>query len=381
MATGKNKKVKPTFTQRIARFALLKPVIWAANKFSSAPQPQRVQEALTALFEIAGSNKKQDKVCIIENMQQPVIIFSDQHKGARDQKDDFGFAEENYLAALAYYNERNFLFINMGDSEELWENTIFAVMRRNKNVFEAEKKFVNENPALNRHIKITGNHDLFWREGITAQSFLKKMFGLALPVYEAVLLKVAVNGEPLNIFCTHGHQGDAQSDGNKFSKWFVSKVWGPLQSFLQINSNMPSCNDQLKTQHNAIMYEWSSQQKNVLLITGHTHQPVFKSLTHLERLLLQLEEAEAVNDAAAINKINAEIPRRKREYGHVNKSYKSMRPSYFNTGCCCFADGTITGIEIEDGEIRLVKWSYADGKPTRIKAEHELLAAIAQNVK
>lgn len=32
-------------------------------------------------------------------------------------------------------------------------------------------------------------------------------------------------------------------------------------------------------------------------------------------------------------------------------------PCYFNTGCCKFDDGDITGIELEDGAIRLVKWS------------------------
>ncbi len=33
-----------------------------------------------------------------------------------------------------------------------------------------------------------------------------------------------------------------------------------------------------------------------------------------------------------------------------------MRPCYFNTGCCSFSDGDITGLEIADGEIRLIKW-------------------------
>ena len=32
-------------------------------------------------------------------------------------------------------------------------------------------------------------------------------------------------------------------------------------------------------------------------------------------------------------------------------------PSYFNSGCCCYSDGVITGLEIADGEIRLIKWA------------------------
>jgi hypothetical protein len=31
-------------------------------------------------------------------------------------------------------------------------------------------------------------------------------------------------------------------------------------------------------------------------------------------------------------------------------------PCYFNTGCCSFPDGDITGLEIGDDEIRLVRW-------------------------
>ena len=31
-------------------------------------------------------------------------------------------------------------------------------------------------------------------------------------------------------------------------------------------------------------------------------------------------------------------------------------PAYFNTGCCAFPDGDITGLELVDGRIRLVRW-------------------------
>jgi len=42
-----------------------------------------------------------------------------------------------------------------------------------------------------------------------------------------------------------------------------------------------------------------------------------------------------------------------------------MKPYYFNSGCCCFVDGDITGIEIADGCIRLVKWTEKDEHSTR----------------
>jgi hypothetical protein len=41
------------------------------------------------------------------------------------------------------------------------------------------------------------------------------------------------------------------------------------------------------------------------------------------------------------------------------------KPTYFNSGCCCFNDGDITGIEIADGFIRLIKWETAEKESKR----------------
>src|SRR6201999_1342327 len=112
----------------------------------------------------------------------------------------------------------------------------------------------------------------------------RQIYGQGVKIYEGVILQTKVKGKELAIYMTHGHQGDLQSDGNWFSKWFVSDIWAPFQAFLRINPNTPANNDQLKTLHNKIMYEWSAKRKNTILITGHTHQPVFRSLTELEAL-------------------------------------------------------------------------------------------------
>jgi hypothetical protein len=128
------------------------------------------------------------------------------------------------------------------------------------------------------------------------------------------------------------------------------------------------------------MYDWSAAQEKTLLVTGHTHQPVFNSLTHLERLYQRLEKARTLNDEDALKKIEEEIPRRKREYDFVNQSFDKMKPTYFNSGCCCFDDGTITGIEISEGSIRLVKWSLVNGKPERIVAEEEALKLLGKKL-
>ena len=198
---------------------------------------------------------------------------------------------------------------------------------------------------------------MYWDNDPLAAVSLTQIYGKAIPIFEGVLLQAKVNSAPLEIFMTHGHQGDLQSDGNWFSKWFVSDIWGPLQGYLRINPNTPAYNNQLKTDHNRIMYEWSSQRENMLLITGHTHQPVFRSLTQLEILYTSLENAKKANDIAKTADLEKKITNLHLK-GSALPDFNGYLDTYFNTGCCCFNDGDITGIEIADGCIRLIKWAY-----------------------
>ncbi|MDQ6608766.1 MAG: metallophosphoesterase, partial [Bacteroidota bacterium] len=69
------------------------------------------------------------------------------------------------------------------------------------------------------------------------------------------------------------------------------------------------------------MYEWSNEQKSTLLITGHTHQPVFESLTRIERLYRQLLTAQVQGDKEQIQQLTAEIEKRKFEYHHISNDY------------------------------------------------------------
>lgn len=340
--------------RRFLQLILIKPVIWLANKFSSKPDLGRVHTALTKLYEHTQQNPgKKGLVIEMNPLTDRFIIFSDQHKGTKNGSDDFMHAEPNYLAALDYYQQQQFHFISLGDSEELWENTLGPVKAKNKITTEAEKKFL----AAGRFTKVFGNHDTFWNNDPFAALQSMSMYGERVKIYEAVLLKLKFEEEVLPVFLTHGHQGDGQSDSNAFSAWFVGRVWAPLQSFLNLNPNTPSASKELKTTHNRFMYEWSEEENNPVLITGHTHQPVFASLTHLERLYKELIAARKQNDTTAIEKLNAEIQFRQQEYDFISGNYNNMKPFYFNTGCCCFSDGDITGIELADEMIRLIKWS------------------------
>jgi len=247
------------------RTILAKPVLWAAAKFSSKPNRERIFDALTRLAaSIQEHPGKKGLVIPFETQAGKFIVFREPNKGNRNGADDFKQAEANYLAALAHYSANDFYFINLGDSEELWENSIWKLKKRNKATFEAEKKFL----AHNNYVKIFGNHDLYWDTSLWAYWHLKSMFGEKVKVYEGVVLKTIVNSpqpaagygkiespekpviihnatlpidySPLTIFLTHGHQGDAQSDGTCFSKFFVAYTWPPRQSRLRVNPNTPA---------------------------------------------------------------------------------------------------------------------------------------------
>lgn len=348
--------------RKFFRFLLLRPVLWAAAKFASRPDRGRIFKALDELYALIKKTPcKRGPLLPFELSTGKFIIFSDQHKGGRNGADDFMLSEINYLSALEYYAQNDFCFISLGDSEELWENSLGRVKKHNTKTFEAEREFVQRE----RFVKLFGNHDLYWDNDPFASWQLKEIYQQKVKVYEGVVLATTIGDKLLHIFCTHGHQGDAQSDGNWFSKFFVAKIWAPLQAFLRINPNTPAYDSTTKTLHNTIMYEWSSNQKDLLLITGHTHQPVFASLTLLERLYKQYQFAKHENNAAELESLQTEIRKREKEFTAVSLDYMTMRPTYFNSGCCCFVDGDITGIEIDEGCIRLIKWKLKDESPER----------------
>ncbi|CAN5358137.1 metallophosphoesterase [soil metagenome] len=344
---------------------LTKPVNRIASKYDSRPDQERVFLSLTELRQkISNHSKEKGPVISFNSSSDRFIIFSDHHKGAKNGADDFAPAEANYIASLEYYNRQNYTYIALGDCEEFWENTIASVKDHNKPAFAREKLFLERNAF----IKIFGNHDLDWDNDPFANMHLENIYGQKVPIYEGAILQTEIEGRILQIFLTHGHQGDLMSDGNMFSKWFIAKVWAPFQSYLEIRPHTPAYDADLKTEHNRLMYEWSARQNNTILITGHTHQPVFTSLTHLERLFKYLSKARESEDEEAIIKLENEINLRRR-MGATIPDFTAILPGYFNSGCCCFPDGDITGIEIVEGKIILVKWKYEESQSVRILLE------------
>ena len=335
--------------RKILQFLLKRPLSWMGNKLAASPKRETVFASLTELYQQGLAEETSSvKTMEVDLEKDKFIVFSDQHKGNKSWADDFNMSAANYGEALKYYDSNGFHFINLGDSEELWKFKAPDILPANEKTLLQEAAFHPD-----RYTKTFGNHDIIWKDKFAVAFYLKKYFDPVPVVYEGVILKILGLPVPLNILLTHGHQGDLMSDNNALSTWLVAHVWMPLQRFLRININSASKDFSLKNLHNKMMYEWSSKKKNLLLVTGHTHQPVFAS---------------------------------GRYYNHPSAKIQSpvehfeLLPVYFNTGCCCFDDGDVTGIEIADGSIRLVKWYDVENGTEKIVLEEISFKALIEDL-
>ncbi|MDQ3740816.1 MAG: metallophosphoesterase family protein [Actinomycetota bacterium] len=316
----------------------------------------------------------------------PVVIFSDHHRGARDGADDFLRCERAYNAALAYYLEQSYRLIALGDVEELWENDPEPVLGAYGETLELEAAFHREA----RYERIWGNHDDLWRYPKQVEKHLHAIFA-GSRVREALKLRVSSDGEPLGtLFLVHGHQGTLESDRTAwFSRLVVRYIWRPLQRRLDIPSTSPARDWELRQRHEAAMFAWAREQDpGLVLIAGHTHRPVFwnsapppkipRSPADVER---ELDEARRAGspDRGRLGLLRAELEFIEAELRRSqSKAITIDPPCYFNTGCCSFGDGDVTGLEIADGEIRLVRWPDDEGRPMpKVLAKADLRAVLA----
>src|SRR5205814_10007298 len=106
--------------------------------------------------------------------------------------------------------------------------------------------------------------------------------------------------------------------------------------------NAQSVDWALRGQHAADMEAWASTRKRVV-VAGHTHLPVFFASRKEPEVTPEPADgqpAEALR-LAWLEWAKAEV---------VRLEYQRPRalatPCYFNSGCCAFGDGDITGIAV-----------------------------------
>jgi predicted phosphodiesterase len=247
--------------------------------------------------------------------QSKLILFSDCHRGDNSWADDFAHNQNLFFYALEYYFEAGFTYIELGDGDELLENRAFEDIRRaHSHVFRIMQKFHQQN----RLYLLFGNHDIVRQSPETVGDHFhspyrirgrpqEPLFG-GIQVHEGLRLEHPAAGE---IFLIHGHQGDLINDSLwRLGRFFVRHVWRHLQLLGIRDPTSPAQNIKKRNKVELEIARWSKTRRQ-MLIFGHTHRPRFAAL--------------------------GDIP-------------------VFNTGSCVHPR-SITGIEIENGEISLIKWS------------------------
>ena len=308
----------------------------------------------------------------VDVLSEKWILFSDHHRGRRDGADDFLICEPAYKKALNYYHAEGYNLALLGDVEEFWENPFYMVINRYRELLQMEQRFFNDN----RLYRLWGNHDDQWRYGAAISKHLGWLFP-KIQIHEAIQLVVNSGRETLGqILLIHGHQGNLESDRYAWlSKIFVRYIWRNIQRIFKIPLTTPSNDLSLRSKHDRAMYNWAKSKENQILICGHTHQAVFQSKTQIDKLREELincerEIEEGESDRKDLQEKRTSLKTKieflksiETEFGEEQGVYE---PRYFNTGCCSFADGDITGIELVDGRIMLVKWPGGGKQPKKI---------------
>jgi len=243
------------------------------------------------------------------------ILFSDCHQGDNSWADGFAHNQALFFYALNHYYDEGFTYIGIGDVDELWENKRFADIRRaHSHVFWLMREFYKEG----RLYLIWGNHDIERKDPKTVEKTLYRYYDdrteryeplfEGIKVHEGLILKHS--GTEGKILLVHGHQGDVISDRLWWlGRFLVRHLWRHLQLLGVRDPTSPGKNFKKRGKIEKRIMEWA-KANDQMLIAAHTHRPRFPG------------EGD---------------------------------PLYFNAGSCVHPR-CIVGIEIQNGEITLIKW-------------------------
>lgn len=269
-------------------------------------------------------------------LDERYVIFADLHMGDGGKADDFlnnaaMFAQvlqEHYLAA-------GYSLVLNGDVEELQRFSLAAIRARWSGIYRIFNRF----DRSGRFHKLVGNHDM----SILNARRSGYRVGQAL--------RLNYNGD--NIFIFHGHQ---------VSRWFMQHnrfVGLTLKYFatpLRIKNYEVSHNSRKRFETERLVYEFSSRER-VLSIIGHTHRPLFESMSKVDSLKFELEQLcrtypQAGDDERS--RIEAQIARYRSELLGLQRKRSPSREhtsSLYNEHLvvpCLFNSGWCTGLTVSD---------------------------------
>lgn len=268
----------------------------------------RTKKRLTKLF------READRICF--NQTSRIVLMSDCHRGTGTHGDNFLNNSPLTFAALTYYNQRQFTYIELGDGDELWENrNPDAIIQAHSNIFWLLSRFY----CKDRFIMLFGNHDRKKQNKRFFKRHYEKYYCDSkdckcdlfpgMEPKEAIILEEC--GTKNEILLVHGHQGDLLNDVLWWlASFLVRFLWKRLELIGVLDPTSTAKNYHKKKKTERKLSAWADKN-HVMLIAGHTHRPV------------------------------------------LPKPGESL---YLNDGSCVHPR-CITALEIENGYITLVKWS------------------------
>lgn len=260
------------------------------------------------------------------------VFFSDLHRGDGSISDEFTHNQTLMLCALKYYYTHGYTYIEVGDGDELWEHPKFSYIRSaHTDIFTALKAFYDQK----RFIMLYGNHNIFLKhKHYVAKNYfyfydeyhekVEPLFYGLRPIGSLLLVHKQTGQE---ILVLHGHQGDLMND----QLWFINMIllryfWRFIHVVGIKNPSSPARNEH-KRHKIEINYSKWLQNKDLLLICGHTHRLKFPK--------------------------KGDVP-------------------YFNSGCCIHTKG-IVGIEILNDQIMIVQWRIDTDATNNLKVIRKII--------
>ncbi len=290
------------------------------------------------------------------NSKTKIVIFSDIHLGRRNRKDDFLENSSMFMHLLEhYYLPRGYTLILNGDIEELQKNPFYQVRAKWADLYSLFDKFESEN----RFYKIIGNHD--------SELYKHNIADLNNKLFEAIVLDFEGN----SILVFHGHQASMSFILTpRLVRYGLRYIAQPLG----IKNFTRSYDNRKVHKLEQFIYEFSLKRKIVSII-GHTHRPLFESLSEVDLLRYKIEnllrsypeknsddptgtKREAIEDEIRKYKEQIEkIYKENHEYGFRSSLYNQelVIPSIFNSGSVIGKKG-LTGIEISACNISLIHY-------------------------
>lgn len=303
---------------------------------------------------------KDTTVEVLEAKGHKYAIISDTHMGDGGEADDFYKNEPALLNALDHYRKEGYTLILLGDVEELWQFDLEKIVDRyNNTVYKKIRAFGDD-----RVHRLFGNHDFEWGGFKDPAKVRGRKSKLA---EEAFRLKDVTGKEA--VLLVHGHQGSIDSDKfSWFSRFFVRMYKGvePLVRLTGLLGHGAATKSAVAHDYEKTYYGWAKDRK-VLVICGHSHRAIFAAKSYADQLRDKIAELKAKNSMRGVRlttklKNLREIDRLEREWEDERDKGRVIEfssgepvPCYFNSGCGLFSDG-ITNLEINDDQIRLVKW-------------------------